>query len=337
MVVADADYVIFLPVRNGGSYLRTAIDSIVAQTLPNWRLIVLENASSDDTVATVQSYRDDRITLMPSDRPLSIEENWRRGYQLLQSGAVNGGFVTFIGHDDLYRPDFLREIDSLVAREPDASLYQTEFELIDKDGRTIRPCRPVPESETAEGLAAALCWGIRDSFGTGYVFRPADYVRAGGIPDLPLLLFADHLLFIRLTALGRKACAPAQQFAYRLHRGSTSGGMSAPRINAHIEALARFIDTLGQEQAHFTSAAHGRAALSCLIAREALLYDAPLIRRALDHQNLGRLAGLRSAYDALSDGVDKRSWLGSNPITTRLYPMVRKAVVAAKLFRGRAG
>ncbi len=331
MVVADADYVIFLPVRNGGSYLRTAIDSIVAQTLPNWRLIVLENASSDDTVATVQSYRDDRITLMPSDRPLSIEENWRRGYELLHSGAVGAGFVTFIGHDDLYLPNFLREIDGLIAREPDASLYQTGFDLIDKDGATIRPCRPIPESETAEGLAAALCWGIRDSFGTGYVFRSEHYVRVGGIPDLPLLLFADHLLFTRLATLGYKACAPVPQFAYRLHRGSTSGGMSAHRINAHIEALSRFIESLRMEHWVFADGGRGRAAISCLIAREALLYDAAIIRRVLKGDNLERFTQLKQLYGQLSNGADKGVWLGSNPVATRVYPLIRKIVVSIRI------
>jgi len=317
---------ICLPVRNGGSHLPAAIASIRAQTDGDWRLAVLDNRSTDDTPARVRAAGDPRIALYEAEQPLSITASWDRILPLVAAEPADR-LVTLIGHDDLLKPDFVATIRRLAREDPSATLFQTQFELIDGDGAPIRPARPIPLREEAGDLLAALCWGLRDSFGTGYAFRAADYVRVGGIPPLPRLLYADHLLFARLTALGHKRCADTLGCSYRLHAGSASNGVSPERLADHALALDRFVAAVRQEFAGFVHSDRGHLALARLLARELLILEAPGVRRALSSAGNGAVIRLRERLAAT--GVPPSAGDG------RLFDHARRWSVALRLVRHR--
>lgn len=69
---------IILPVKNGGEYIKECVHSILAQTLPHFNLHILENCSNDGTAEWLQTLKDERIIVIPSEKSLSIEQNWAR-------------------------------------------------------------------------------------------------------------------------------------------------------------------------------------------------------------------------------------------------------------------
>ncbi len=228
---------IVLPVRDGGAHVRECVASILAQTLADdFELLVLDNASTDGTTDWLATLRDPRVRLHPAGRPLSIEENWARVREV-----PRGEYMTIIGHDDLLDPDFLETMDALVRAHPDAGLYFAHFRLIDGAGRLLRSCRPMPARETAAGFLAARLMDRRDTFGTGYVMRSADYDRVGGIPPYEKLLHADDALWMQLMEGTWKATSPRELFSYRLH-GQSASGASDPQ--PYLAALERYHDAL---------------------------------------------------------------------------------------------
>lgn len=293
---------IFLPVRDGGALLTEAINSIVAQTVADWRLIVLENGSTDDTVRRVEQYGDPRITLCPADAPLGIRANWQRSTEYLRAQVEGDPLITFIGHDDRFAPRFVEDTRALASAHPAATLYQTHFDLIDASGARLRRCRPIAAHETVEDFAAMLCWGLRDSYGTGYSFRASNYLRVGGWPDLPRLLYADHLLFLRLAALGYKAASPATGCDYRLHGGSTSGARGRGTLGAYLVALEGFLDAVEAELPAFATGALGRDALAQLLARSLAPYRLLAAPRRLDDGGRAALARLDARLAQIDEG-----------------------------------
>jgi glycosyltransferase involved in cell wall biosynthesis len=229
-------YSIILPVRNGGVYVRECINAILAQTLDDFNLIILDNCSTDGTTEWIESLNDGRIVCHRSSASLSIEENWGRIKDIPKNE-----YMTMIGHDDILERDYLAVMDALIRKHPDASLYQTHFRYIDPKGSTIRLCKPMDEQQTASELTAFILSGMTDIMGTGFLMRSADYDRLGGLPPYPNLLFADFELWIELTRIGYKATAMEECFCFRLHQSTTS---VSPNIKYH-EAFERLINYLG--------------------------------------------------------------------------------------------
>jgi glycosyltransferase involved in cell wall biosynthesis len=206
-------YSIILPVRNGGEYVKELINSLLAQTLKDFNVIVLDNCSTDGTVQWLESLNDKRIVIHASASSLTIEGNWAR-----VKDVPKNEFMTMIGHDDILFPGYLEAMDGLITKHPQATLYQTHYRYIDKDGAFIRNCLPMDEIQQAhEFLACQMCRTI-DSTGTGYIMRSADYDRLGGIPvDYPNLILADYALWISLMLEGYKATTSKECFGYRVH------------------------------------------------------------------------------------------------------------------------
>lgn len=317
-------YAIFLPVRNGAAYLAQTIGSVLHQTSDDWVLVILDNASTDGSAELALAYDHPRIRVLRSERDLTIFESWHRIWVLLDEGSIQAEFMTIIGHDDLFKPEFLSVIDALRTSNPTAGLYQCSFNLIGKVGHLIRPCKPIPSKETSADFLSSRAWGLRDSFGTGYVFRVADYLRLGGIPDLPQLIFADDLLFARLARNGGKACADEVACEYRLHRGSTSGALSFKSMCAVIDGLGTYLKYLEAEFPAYWVSSRGRAATACLIAREVLLFRSIWLRWALPGDTKNELTALFALYEKCANGIKPDQWLGSNFVTRTLYPVARK-------------
>jgi len=208
---------IILPVRNGGEYVKECVNSILAQSLGDFHLQVLDNCSTDGTSDYLRSLSDERIKIYPADRPLTIEENWAR-----ITTIPKNEFITLIGHDDVLDPNYLAVMDRLIQKHPQASLYQAHFRYINASGGTIRRCKPMDEIQSPQEFIAFFLAGIIDTMGTGFMMRAVDYDAVGGIPPYPNLLFADFELWINLAGKSYKATAFEECFSFRLHQSTTT-------------------------------------------------------------------------------------------------------------------
>jgi glycosyltransferase involved in cell wall biosynthesis len=237
--MAMPTFSIILPVRNGGSYLKVCVQSILEQTYPHFDLHVLDNASTDDTVPWLTSMKDPRLRLWRAPHALSIEDSWTR-----IKDVPKQEFMTTIGHDDLFDPHFLQVTKALIERHPGATLYQTGARFINDQGKTIRRCRPVPERETAAQYLAARLTYQRDMYGTGYVIRSKDYDRLGGIPAFEKLLFADDALWLLLMKNFWKAADPREALAVRIHAQSESASVPSiwPSLLLGLDQLSDFLE-----------------------------------------------------------------------------------------------
>ncbi|MBS1746652.1 MAG: glycosyltransferase [Bacteroidetes bacterium] len=234
-------YSFILPVRNGGAYIKECVASILAQTLQDFNLIILENKSTDGTAEWLQNLKDERITVMPSSKSLSIEENWARILSIPKNE-----FITLTGHDDLFDSNYLQVMNDMIIQHPDASLYQAYFRFIDAKGEEIKKSRLMDEKETVSQFLYSLFRDSIDTMGTGYMMRSKDYVAVGGMPAFPNLLFADHTLWIKLTALNYKATAQQECFSYRIHENLSKHSAASSYINAFFNYL-NFLDSIKSE------------------------------------------------------------------------------------------
>ncbi len=228
---------IILPVRNGGEYLKACVDSILSQAITGFDLSILDSGSTDGTIQWLAGLTDPRIKIYLADEPLTITQNWDRIKTIPRNE-----WMTIIGHDDILNADYLEKMSALISNHPNASLYQTHFNLIDSEGKLMRPCKPMAEKESAKGLLDKILANKINIYGTGFMMRTADYDRVGGIPMFPNLLSADYVLWLRLGSIAYIATAPEFCFSYRINQSTTL----TTKSQIYIAALKLFIEYLVQ-------------------------------------------------------------------------------------------
>jgi hypothetical protein len=130
---------------------------------------------------------------------------------------------------------------ALIQLQPDASLYQSHFKYIDRNGTFIRYSRLLPATVTSVDLLKLLLTRGIDTMGTGYMMRSEDYDRLGGISyHYPKLLFADHELWLKLSDINKMAVCDKSCFSYRLHDNTSA--LADPV--SYQDAFFHFLDFL---------------------------------------------------------------------------------------------
>ncbi len=117
-----------LPVYNAGRFLRPAVKSILMQTYPNWELLLIDDASADDSMASIEDLRDQRIKI--------IRNSSNRGLAVRLNDAIDlgrGEYFARMDQDDIAYPErFAKQVDAL-RRHPDLDLMGTRALAITSD------------------------------------------------------------------------------------------------------------------------------------------------------------------------------------------------------------
>ena len=88
---------VVIPTYNHANFLRSALDSIIAQSFDDWEAIVVNNYSDDDTIEVVESYQDVRIHLVNFSNQGVIAAARNHGLSLSK-----GSYIAFLDSDDIW-------------------------------------------------------------------------------------------------------------------------------------------------------------------------------------------------------------------------------------------
>jgi glycosyltransferase involved in cell wall biosynthesis len=86
-----------MPAFNARAYIAEAIDSVLNQTYANWELIIIDDASTDNTIQIVKTFIDPRIKLSGNKHNLGPDKTTNIGMK-----NASGEYLTFLGADDLF-------------------------------------------------------------------------------------------------------------------------------------------------------------------------------------------------------------------------------------------
>lgn len=163
------DVSVIIPLYNKARYIGRTLDSVLAQTHPDFEVIVVDDGSTDDGPDIVRRYRDKRIMLVRQD---NAGPGAARNHGTRRSKSE---LVTYLDADDEWMPQFLQTLIDILRKHPDcdvaASGYYIGPEKIDR-GRELTshriPTGPwrLPCEADQEQLGYAL--GVFHSCATVY-------------------------------------------------------------------------------------------------------------------------------------------------------------------------
>ncbi len=222
---------IIMNVRNGGAFLREALDSVMAQTFADWELIVWDDCSTDDSAKIVGQYHDQRIRyfLSPDDTPLGEA----RDRAIRQA---TGEWLAFLDQDDLWLP---RKLESQMAlAKDDVGMIYGRAVLFDSRRGNLRDYDyahefgPLPEGDIFATLFRDACFIAMSSA----VLRRSAVAEVGGIPDT-IQVVPDYYLYIAIAHRYQARAVQQVVCRYRVHPGSMSASHQH-RLRLHAEPLS---------------------------------------------------------------------------------------------------
>lgn len=134
---------VLMSVHNGGRYLRASIESVLAQTRRDFEFLILDDASTDDSAAQVESFSDLRMRLIRLPENIGLTRALNRGLR-----EARGEFVARQDSDDLSAPQRLEKQIAFLDVHPEAPLIGSSARLIDAEGRS-RGVRDLPHEPVA--------------------------------------------------------------------------------------------------------------------------------------------------------------------------------------------
>lgn len=205
---------VIIPNYNYGRYLREAIDSVLQQSYPNVDVMVVDDGSTDDSLAVLRSYGDRVRVFEQQHQGVSTARN--RGVQ-----ESRGELVAFLDADDQWFPSKLtRQVQRWLA-EPDLGLVHCGEVVTDASGTVLRSYVNGGEGWVAEEMLRYRRIVIVGPGSTALVPRRT-FEAVGGF-DPRLATFADWDFAYRIASRYRVGFVPEPLVKIRSH------GMSMQR------------------------------------------------------------------------------------------------------------
>ncbi|RJF76578.1 glycosyltransferase [Rhodopseudomonas palustris] len=229
MLPATPEVSVILPVRDGERWLREAIGSVLAQTLTDLELLVIDDGSSDTTPAILAELRasDPRLVVLRQQRD-GLVAALNRG--LDKAGAP---LIARLDADDVALPERLARQCAYMRAHPDVVLLGGWAEIIDEHGAPRgRQMRPNP-ANARETLAK------KSPFIHPTVMFRAEVARRVGGYRATFEAGEDYDFWLRLADIGEIAILPELLIRYREHGGSVTRTRELRQIySARLAKLA---------------------------------------------------------------------------------------------------
>jgi glycosyltransferase involved in cell wall biosynthesis len=219
---------VIMPTYNRLEYLPLSVESVFAQTLPDWELIIADDGSGDETRAYLQSLADPRVKViwLPHTGKPSVVSN-----RALREAC--GEYVAFLDSDDLWLPTKLqRQLESL-ANHPQRRWSYTKFAVVDASGKpVVRAGRgewPTPTGWILEKLLEEVTVIAQPS-----VVVSRQLLEQLGAFDEELVMCYDDELWFRLAAHSEIDGIDAPLTLIRRHRYHSGNDMIAWRDRRRV-------------------------------------------------------------------------------------------------------
>ena len=206
---------------NSESFIESTINSVLSQTYSNWEMVIVDDSSTDKSVAIIQELIDgeDRIKLLCLSKNVGAAQARNRALEL-----CSGRFIAFLDSDDIWYPEKLeKQLDFMHIRRIPISC--TSYELINESGyatgHVVKSVPVLTQIDYLKNTNIPFSTSMIDTNLVGNSFR---------FPDIRTR--QDTSLWI--TLLGEGFCAYGMKdvmMKYRIHGKS----ISSKKVNAAIQ------------------------------------------------------------------------------------------------------
>ena len=233
---------ILLATYNGEKYLKEQIESILKQTHTNFRLLISDDCSTDNTKRIIEEYsrNDDRIEFYFNDENLGVVNN----FEFLMKNVKNEYFM-FSDQDDVWNENKI-ELSLKKLKEENADLVYTDLEIVDDNLKTVYKSywkqkgleKKVKKYNNFEAL-------YLNNFVTGCtIFCKSSWInKILPIPKNSKYILHDYWLALIVAMKGKIVYEEQPTIKYRQHSSNSIGSKTVSKsMNSIDEIRGLFIE-----------------------------------------------------------------------------------------------
>lgn len=202
---------VIMPCYNMEQFITDTIRSVISQTYTDWELLIVDDTSTDGTVALVQSFaeQDDRIRLSVNAEHAGIAPTRNRCIE-----KATGRYLAFLDADDVWHPDKLQQQLQFM-QEHKVGFSYSSYDLIDETGK------PLGKTIQTAGDLDYKAYLRNTIIGCSTVMLDTDLVGKVTVPNFRTS--EDTATWLDILKKGFKAYAITEPLtSYRIRRKSAS-------------------------------------------------------------------------------------------------------------------
>jgi glycosyltransferase involved in cell wall biosynthesis len=213
---------ILVPSFNGAPWLREALDSLLAQTYPNIEIILLDDASTDDTSSIAAEY-EGRIHFIRQPKNLGIYDNVNVGI-----AEAKGELIATYHADDIYLPTIVQEQVAYLQAHPEVGAVFASDILVDASGREYGRVKLPKEVRGDRPLPYPVVLSTLLSYKNNFLVCPTAMVRASVHRDVGVYAqdkyrnTSDLEMWLRIARRYPIAVLESHLMKYRHFHGNSS-------------------------------------------------------------------------------------------------------------------
>ena len=228
-----------IPAYNNAGYIKDTVESILQQTYRNIELIVVDDNSTDDTVAVLESISDERLKLYRNEHNLGMAGNWNRCLSL-----ATGEFVKLICADDMIDRNAI-EIEAQAMQEhPTVNLVESDTRLVDINGKKTGAFKRYYKSGLVDGRKLAhISLIIQDFYGApvNNLIRRSALEKEGGF-DPSFTYILDFDLWVKLSLSGDVYIIHKLLNSFRIRNDSNTGVLIGEKRDVYVAEHRKLLD-----------------------------------------------------------------------------------------------
>ena len=221
---------ILTPAYKAEPYIGQAIESVLAQTMPDWELIIVEDCSPDNTAQAVEQYLGDpRIKLIRNEQNLGECGSRNRALDVAQ-----GEWITLLDADDWYEPQRLERLWQTANETGEKVVFDLMRRVPpykNEPAVTLSPIYPIPAKATRYTIYQYVYGHL-----AGQPMFRRDLVQQDNLRYIPgVLKGGDYIFQIQLIdrAGGHLLVLPEALYNYRVHAQSMVGLLRTDLSKVH--------------------------------------------------------------------------------------------------------
>ncbi|WP_052002938.1 glycosyltransferase [Microvirga sp. BSC39] len=219
-----------IPAYNHDKYIADCVKSVLAQTISDFEIVITDDMSSDQTVAIIETFSDERIRLfraMTNQGPSATANNNIR--------QARGQYICFLASDDRFQPEKLERQLAFLQNNPDVGIVFSYMRYVDEGGAPIDG-HPAYRYTDVENRSREE-WLRKFFFEGNYLSAPTAMIRREvfdriGLLDIRLLQTQDFDFWIRACLHYEIHVLPERLIDYRIRASQQNTSAPTPEKQA---------------------------------------------------------------------------------------------------------